>query len=252
MSERRSKFFGLLVFIVLIIGFSYLMITGSKASHKEDYNQIEIIDNKLLPAEEYLRYSGLSDTTKYEGLTLLEVKTRIEKHPYLRKAEVEFDGVNKILVEVQEKEIKAVLLQKNELQLITSDLETLPLFPPSAIKDLPVISNMNAVNKKSFNENEMRSVFRIIDAISMCDTNMIKNLAEINLRKSGDVILTFTGFTFPVLFGRNDEVKKALVMRDIWQQLLSDENINSRTEYLDLRYKNKAFIGKRKSELVSG
>ena len=252
MSERRSKFFGLLVFIVLIIGFSYLMITGSKASHKEDYNRIEIIDNKLLPAKEYLRYSGLSDTTKYEDLTLLEVKTRIEKHPYLRKAEVEFDGVNKILVEVQEKEIKAVLLQKNELQLITSDLETLPLFPPSAIKDLPVISNMNAVNKKSFNENEMRSVFRIIDAISMCDTNMIKNLAEINLRKSGDVILTFTGFKFPVLFGRNDEVKKALVMRDIWQQLVSDENINSRTEYLDLRYKNKAFIGKRKSELVSG
>lgn len=252
MSERRSKFFGLVVFIVLIIGFSYLMITGSKASHKEVYNQIEIIDNKLLPAIEYLRFSALSDTTKYEGLTLLEVKTRIEKHPYLRKAEVEFDGVNKILVEVQEKEIKAVLLQKNELQLITSDLETLPLFPPSDIKDLPVISNMKALDKKSFDEKEMLSVFRIIDAISMCDTGMLKNLAEINLRKSGDVILSFTGFKFPVLFGRHDEVKKALVLRDIWQQLLNDENMNSKTEYLDLRYKNKVFIGKRKSELVSG
>ncbi|MCU0364696.1 MAG: FtsQ-type POTRA domain-containing protein [Ignavibacteriaceae bacterium] len=252
MSERRSKFFGLVVFLVLIIGFSYLMITGSKASHKQVYNQIEITENTLLPAKEYLRYAGLSDSTKYENLTLLEVKTKIEKHPYLRKAEVEFDGVNKILVEVQEKEIKAALLQKNELKLITGDLETLPLFPPSKIKDLPVISNMGAAGK---NENSLRNMefaFRIIDAISMSDTNVRKLLAEINLRKSGDAILTFTGFNFPVLFGKSDEVKKALILKNLWQQLFNEEIINGNTEYLDLRYKNKVFIGKRKTELISG
>jgi cell division septal protein FtsQ len=205
MSERRSKFFGLVVFLILIIGFSYLMITGSKASQKQVYNQIEVTENTLLPAKEYLSYAGLSDSTKYEDLTLLEVKTKIEKHPYLRKAEVEFDGVNKILVEVQEKEIKAALLQKNELQLITRDLETLPLFPPAAIRDLPVISNMSSTGK---NENTVESIefaFRIIDAISLSDTNVRKHLAEINLRKSGDAILTFAGFKFPVLFGKSDE-----------------------------------------------
>ncbi len=252
MSERRSKFFGLIVFLILIIGFSYLMITGSKASHKEVYNQIEVTENTLLPAKEYLRYAGLSDSTKYEDLTLLEVKTRIEKHPYLRKAEVEFDGVNKILVEVQEKEIKATLLQKNELKLITSDLETLPLFPPTAIMDLPVISDLGLNKKKDFNKEKMEFAFRIIDAISMSDTNIRKNLAEINLRKSGDVILTFTGFKFPVLFGKNDEVRKALILKDLWQQLYDEEIINGNTEYLDLRYKNKVFIGKRKTELISG
>jgi len=228
------------------------MITGSKASHKQVYNQIEITENTLLPAKEYLRYAGLSDSTKYEDLTLLEVKTRIEKHPYLRKAEVEFDGVNKILVEVQEKEIKAALLQKNELKLITSDLETLPLFPPSKIKDLPVISNMGAAGKNENSLQNMEFAFRIIDAINMSDTNVRKHLAEINLRKSGDAILTFTGFKFPVLFGRSDEVKKALILKNLWQQLFNEEIINGNTEYLDLRYKNKVFIGKRKTELISG
>lgn len=252
MSERRSKFFGLVVFLVLIVGFSYLMITGSKANHKEVYNQIEVTENTLLPAKEYLRYAGLSDSTKYEDLTLLEVKTRIEKHPYLRKAEVEFDGVNTILVEVQEKEIKATLLQKNELKLLTSDLETLPLFPPAAINDLPVISNLNISGKNSYSEENILFAFRIIDAISMSDTNVRKNLAEINLRKGGDVILTFTGFKFPVLFGKSDEVKKALILKNIWRELSDEENLNGSTEYLDLRYKNKVFIGKRKTELVSG
>lgn len=247
MSERRSKFFGLVVFLVLIIGFSYLMITGSKASHKEVYNQIEVTENTLLPAKEYLRYAGLSDSTKYEDLTLLEVKTRIEKHPYLRKAEVEFDGVNTILVEVQEKEIKATLLQKNKLMLLTSDLETLPLFPPAAINNLPVISNLNISGKNSYSEENILFAFRIIDAISMSDTNVRKNLAEINLRKGGDIILTFTGFKFPVLFGKSDEVKKALILKNIWQELIDEENLNQNTEYLDLRYKNKVFIGKRKT-----
>lgn len=228
------------------------MITGSKASHKEVYNQIEVTENKLLPAKEYLRYAGLSDSTKYEDLTLLEVKTRIEKHPYLRKAEVEFDGVNTILVEVQEKEIKAALLQKNELKLLTSDLETLPLFPPAAINDLPVISNLNISGKNSYSEENILFAFRIIDAISMSDTNVRKNLAEINLRKGGDVILTFIGFKFPVLFGKSDEVRKALILKNIWQELSDEENLNKSTEYLDLRYKNKVFIGKRKTELVSG
>jgi len=252
LSERRSKFFGLVVFLALIIGFNYLMITGSKANHKEVYNQIEVTENTLLPAKEYLRYAGLSDSTKYEDLTLLEVKTRIEKHPYLRKAEVEFDGVNTILVEVQEKEIKATLLQKNELKLLTSDLETLPLFPPAAINDLPVISNLNISGKNSYSEKNILFAFRIIDAISMSDTNVRKNLAEINLRKGGDVILTFTGFKFPVLFGKSDEVRKALILKNIWQELIDEENLNGSTEYLDLRYKNKVFIVKRKTELISG
>ena len=252
MSERRSKLFGLFVFLMLTFGFVYLIITGSKVSAKEVYNQIELNGNNLLPASEYLRYTGLSDSSKYSDLTLLDVKTRFEKHPYMRKAEVEFDGVNKILVEVEEHEMKAVLLQKNELKLVTDDLKTLPLFPPSNIHDLPVISNLSAGKKNSFDSTSMKFAFKIIDAISLSDTNVIKNLAEINLRKGGDIILTFTGLNFPILFGKNDEVKKALILKNLWQQILNDGNINQVTEYIDLRYKNKVFIGKRKSELING
>ena len=252
MSERRSKFFGLVLFLILIIGFSYLMVTGSKVSHKEFYNQIVISENNLLPAEEYLRYAGLNNSAEYTDLTLIDVKSRIEKHPYLRKAEVEFDGVNTILVEVEEKEMKAALLQKNEIKLITSDLETLPLFPPASIEDLPVISSLNFKEKTPPDENDMKYAFRIIDALSCTDTCLSKNLAEINLRRKGDVILTFTGMQFPFLFGKNDEAKKALIIKDLWQELIDDPILLNNTEYIDLRYKNRVFIGKRKTELAGG
>jgi len=228
------------------------MITGSKANQKQVYNRIIISENSLLPAEEYLKYVGLNDSTKYNDMTLLDVKTRIEKHPYLRKAEVEFDGVSTILVEVQEKDVKAALLQKNELELITSDFETLPLFPPSSIEYLPVISNMNFKGKSSYKEEDMEFAFRIIDALSVCDTSLRKNLAEINLRKNGDAILTFSGIPFPVLFGKSDEVKKSLVLKDLCQEINKNKISLSNTEYIDLRFKNKVFIGKRKTDLASG
>jgi cell division septal protein FtsQ len=223
------------------------MITGSKANVKESYNQIEVIGNKLLPAIEYLNYTGLSDSRKFDELTLLEVKTKFEKHPYMRKAEVEFDGVNKILVEIHEKEIKAVLLQKNELKLVTNDLTTLPLFPPTDIQDLPVVSNLNTSGKNSIDSANMKFAFRIVDAIKLSDPELSKNLAEINLRRGGDVILTFTNLKFPILFGKNDEVRKSLILKNLWQEIVRNENRNDEIEYIDLRYKNKVFIGKRKS-----
>ncbi len=60
-----------------------------------------------------------------------------------------------------------------------------------------MISNLSSNGKKSFSDEEIEFAFRIIDAISLSDTNVRKNLAEINLRKGGDVILTFTGLKLP-------------------------------------------------------
>ena len=248
MKERRSKLFGLLVFLMLTFGFVYLMITGSKANVKEVYNHIEITRNNLLAGNEYLRMTGLNDSTEYQELTLLNVKTKIEKHPYLRKAEVEFDGINKILVEVEEHNIKAVLLQKNKLKLITDVFEILPLFPPTDIKDFPVISNLNRNEKDSLNNQYLVYAFRVIDALSLTDEDIRESLAEINIRRGGDMILTFTGLKYPVLFGKSNEVKKALILKDLWPKLTDDYNI----EYVDLRYNNQVLLGKRKSELADG
>ena len=252
MNDRKSKLLGLLLFLILITGILYVMITGSSTNVKIDYQQIELTGNKLLPAEEYLRYARLSDSKKYNGLTLLEVKTKFEKHPYLRKAEVEFDGINKILVEVKEKEIKAVLLQKNALKIVTDDKEILPLFPPTNIGELPVISNLKLNGRKSYSDEDLDFAFRIIDAISSSDTNVRNNLAEIDLRNGGDVVLTFTGLSCPVLFGKYGEVKKALMLKELWLKIMSDENYSSEIEYIDLRYNNKIFIGKRNTESISG
>jgi len=97
----------------------------------------------------------------------------------------------------------------------------------------------------------MDFAFRIIDAITLSDTNVRKNLAEINIRSGGEAILTFMDLQFPVLFGKNDVVQKSLMLKNLWQDLIEEKNTYEEIRYLDLRYKNKIFIGKRKTELAS-
>lgn len=57
--------------------------------------------------------------------------------------------------------------------------------------------------------------------------------------------------SLPVLFGKSDEVLKTLVLKDLWNQLINAENNYEKIDYVDLRYKNKVFIGKRKIELAN-
>ena len=62
--------------------------------------------------------------------------------------------------------------------------------------------------------------------------------------------MTFTDLQFPVLFGKNNVVQKSLMLKNLWQDLIQEKNTNDETRYLDLRYKNKIFICKSKTELA--
>jgi hypothetical protein len=81
---------------------------------------------------------------------------------------------------------------------------------------------------------------------------MYDSLAEINLRNGGDILIMFTGYPFPIVFGKNYEVKKILALKNIWESMLIEKGSASRIEYIDLRYKNKIFIGKRKLTQQTG
>jgi cell division septal protein FtsQ len=256
LKERLSKIFSLLFFFTLTGGIFYLIITGTDSRPKDVYRSIEIVGCNFLSAKDYLRYAELNDTSSYSDLTLAEVKARLQKHPYIAKVEVKFDGVDKIISEVKEKSIKAVLLNRNRFKLITEEYEVLPLYSNASIAGLPVISNVRKLSKDSFNEEELQSAFKIIDALKLVDESneslMYQNLAEINLRNGGDALLTFTGFSFPVVFGKGNEARKILSLSKIWNNVLNGKESFNNIGYIDLRYRNKIFIGKKESTEIAG
>ncbi len=238
---------GLILFIILVGFMFYLSLNSERRGVNKQIKSIQITGNTLLNENDYLAFAKLNDTETYKDITLPVIKSRMEKHPYVEKAEVEFSGNNEVHINLIEKNIKAVLVSDNEIFLSTDDFEILPLMPNTKISNLPVVSNLN--NDEFLKKNEtlktpgLVDAYKIIDAADLTDKELSNKLSEINLRNGGDIILLFSGLKPPVILGRGDTAKK-LVSFD---QLLSGDNYQKEmamnSSYIDLRFDNEIFLG---------
>jgi cell division septal protein FtsQ len=248
MRERNSKIIGVLIFIILSSGVLYLTFFARKGINKGEIKMIGITGNKLLSANDYLRFAKLDDTTAYSGLKLPVIYNRIMKHPYVASADVEYDGVSEVNIYIVEKTIKAVVIYDGEPMFITDKFELLPLFENTKFSDLPVISNLPANESyKSLsilNNDDIKQAFEIIDAAKLTNESIFKHLAEINLRQGGDAILSFSGIKTPVIFGKNGAAKKMVYLDIIWDDLITNKNLVGNSEYIDLRFANEIYVGK--------
>jgi cell division septal protein FtsQ len=256
MKERFSKIFGLMLFVLLAVLIVTLGVSSSDKIEETGFTAIEITGCKLLSEAEYLAFSGLKDESSLKEVTLQSVKNEFEKHPYVAKADVEYDGIDKIIVELHERNFMAVIFQKQELKLVTEDFETIAMIKNTEFYELPIIANPRSIKIKSepvkTSDEDLKHAFRIIDAIKASDGDMYQELAEINLHNGGDVILTFTGLRIPVIFGRGKEAKKILILKSLWNELHASKNIFSEIEYVDLRFNNQILIGKKEKSEISG
>jgi cell division septal protein FtsQ len=241
MKERKKNITGVLIFLVLIIVMIYLVSFSNKA---QQHRLIESISCVLLDEKDYLEFARLGTNSDYENLKPAVIKTRLEKHPYAENADVEFINLNNIKVHLREKKIYAVLLDKHEPKFITENFQVLPILPSAKFIDLPVVTNYAGRLKtfKSCRINDIVEAFRIIEAVNLSDRNLSKNLAEINLRNGGDIILNFSGINAPVLFGRGGEAKKIHSLSALWNSIQA-ANLAAETNYIDLRFSNKIYLG---------
>ena len=247
MKEKLGTIFGAILFTAIIGGMIHVNAVTEK-SDGEIFSEIILVGDKTLSANDYLIGSDLNKVSKYPELTLQEIKLRITQHPYVDKAEVQSNGIGRVDINIVEKNFMAVLLMKSDPFLITENFQIIKLKKNSDISKLPVISNVN-LNRKSddpgsVHNDELIRAFKIIDAAKIVNNEMYKDLTEINLRHGGDVILRFTGISYPVIFGKGSEGKKVVILSSIWKGLNENDILFKNSSYVDLRFNNEIFIGK--------
>ncbi len=248
MRERKSKIIGVLIFIGLLSGILYLIFFVGKGINKGEIKMIGITGNNLLSANDYLKFAKLDDPTKYFELKLPVIYDRISKHPYVAGADVEYDGVSEVNIDIIEKKIKAVILNGSEPMFITDKFELLPLFDNTKFNDLPIISNLSPDESYKplsiVKTEEMKQAFEIIDAAKLTNESISTHLAEINLRHGGDIILSFSGIKTPVIYGNGGAAKKLAYLDIIWDDMITGKNLVENSEYIDLRFANEIYVGK--------
>jgi len=251
MKKDFGKIFGVVLLSVIMVAILYLSLFKYNEKGKEEIKMINIHGNSLLSNEIYMRFADLDQSSVYDDLNLNMIKKRIEEHPYVAKAEVKSDGIGNVDVKIMEKDIYAVLLSRTEPYFLTNDFELLKIHEFTTYSDIPVISNFKVSEKltpsKVYKTEDIVEAFKIIDAAKITDIELSKKLSEINLKNGGDVVLTFSGVNYPVVFGRGNESKKMIYLSLVWERINSLKASFQNTEYIDLRFTNEAYIGSKEN-----
>ncbi|MDD5607223.1 MAG: FtsQ-type POTRA domain-containing protein, partial [Ignavibacterium sp.] len=216
MKKDFGKLFSVILLSAIVALTAYLSLVTYSKKGKEDIKMINIFGNKLLNKDIYMQFANIDELSVYDNISLNIIKKRIEEHPYIAKAEVKSDGRGNVDVRIKEKDIYAILLTKAEPFFVTNDFELLRIMQHTTYSDIPVISNFRLSEKpvpqKLFKTEDIVEAFKIIDAAKITDTNLAKRISEINLKNGGDVVLTFSGVNYPVVFGRGNESKKMIYL----------------------------------------
>jgi cell division septal protein FtsQ len=251
MKKDFGKIFGVVLLSVIVVSILYLSLFTYNKKGKEEIKMINIQGNSLLSKEIYMRFADIDQPSVYDDLSLNLIKKRIEEHPYVAKAEVKSDGIGNVDVKIIEKDIYAVLLSRSEPYFLTSDFELLKIHQFTTYSDIPVISNFRISDKlapsKVYKTEDIVEAFKIIDAAKITDLELAKKLSEINLKNGGDVVLTFSGVSYPIVFGRGSESKKMIYLSLVWERINTLKASYQNTEYIDLRFNNEAYIGSKEN-----
>ena len=252
MSKDFGKIFGVILLSIIVFSILYLSLFTYNEKGKEEIKMINIYGNKLLSKEIYIRFADMDQSSVYDDLNLNIIKKRIEEHPYVAKAEVKSDGRGNVDVKIKEKDIYAVLLSRTEPFFLTGDFELLKIYEFTTYSDIPVISNFRVFDKlspsKVYKNEDIINAFRIIDAAKITDIELAKKLAEINLKSGGDVVLTFSGINYPVVFGRGNESKKMIYLSLVWERINNIKANLQNIEFIDLRFADEAYIGTKETQ----
>ncbi len=253
MMKTGSKIFGFFFFIALVSFLFYLILLPKKIINM-NINKIELSGNKFLVENDYLKQTKLSDVKNYNNIPLSIIKDRLEKHPYISRADVELKG-NEIFAYVTERKMIAIIIKKTDIYFISDNFEILPLMPKTKLVDLPVISNpANNDNIKPFTyvkNNGLLDALKIIESIKLTDQAILNHLSEINLRNGGDIVLTFSGYPVPVIFGRGEEARKMVYLEGLWENK-DLNNMIKNSSYLDLRFAGNIYAGPDSNGKITG
>lgn len=238
MKEKFIKYFLTTILIIQFIIIGYLSIYFLSNDNIKEYSDIIITGNKLLPAENYLQLIKSEEVIEENSLHF--IKTKIESHQYVLKADVSINRENVIEIHLQEKKMYS-MIRNYENQFITNDFEFIKIVPQTIIPPIPLLIFNENMDSNQKNE-KIKSAFMIIDSLGELDNELSEKLTEINLSNKKHIVLLFRDLNAPVIINKSNLIKEIIT----FSEFMNSENskvFDEGIKYIDLRFNNQIIIG---------
>jgi cell division protein FtsQ len=203
--------------VVALLGISFLLVSLYGYLLKSPYVKLEEVvitgvDEKL--KSQLMEMAQLDFEASLLAINLKEVKSSLEKHPWVRSVDLEKHFPHTLMIKV-EKEVPKAILAMDKLYYVNPSSKVFKALDPSDETDFPVITGVSGKE-----EDKQKLLSMAMDVLKALEDReepwSSKNLSEVHVRKDGDAILYFSHFPGSVkirgsdLAARLDDLKKVV------------------------------------------
>jgi len=240
MKEKFIKYLLLVALLIQAILLGYLNIYFYLNDKAENYSDIKIVGNVLLSEEQYIDLINFEEIEKKNSLNY--IKTKIESHPYVLKADVQLDSKNNLNVSIEEKQFYSIIIKNYESYFITNDFELVKIIPFTKSISLPLIVINEFLNSSIIKNEDIITALKVIDALKELNKELSDRLTEINLSDNKKMVLLFKNINAPIIMNKSNLVKELVSLNELMN---SDNSIflDNIIRYIDLRFNNQIIIG---------
>jgi cell division septal protein FtsQ len=249
--EARAGAISQLIVIGLVI--IAILILALRWKSTQNVQSIVIEGAKAIRPEEVLAMASLTlaDTTESASSSrLAHIRMNVLKHPYIKDAIVESNGIRGIKIQVMEREpYIAFPSTMGRIDYVDSSGIILPYDKFSHNSDVPIIHGIYDGSK--INKSILKNISEIIETAKMKDIGLQELLSEIdvNSTKKEFTFITTDGET-EIKFGSADNIDRKLEKLRLY--MLHASTRQGHPRYVDIRWKNQIVIGKQPLLASSG
>jgi cell division protein FtsQ len=195
-----------------------------------DFFQItamKIDGNRMTSKEQIAALSRVDIHSNLLATDISEVKSLLESHPWIARADIIRDWPNRLLITVQEKKPVALLSRDSGLFYLDNKGMVIAAVSPSQELDFPVITGLENIPSTTAGETRLPdSMQQVMALLKLADRNNTilpeQNISEIHISRNGDLVLYLLERAFPIYLGKEGEIstryyRLVKVLRDLYK-----------------------------------
>jgi cell division protein FtsQ len=211
---------------------------------------MKIDGNRKVSKEQITALSKVDIHSNLMAIDVVQVKSLLESHPWIARAEVSRDWPNRLLITVKEKNPVALLNRNAGLFYMDNKGRIIAAASSSQELDFPVITGLK---NYTFNPIDSAQTPEILqDALGLLKlaskNNSIlpeQNISEIHITENGEMLLYLLERAFPIYMGADEKIstryyRLVKVLKDLYKS-----REFSKVSYIRLDYqKDTILVGK--------